>query len=144
MVSLSLREFVATTTRKTPLRSAGSKWRSSSSIFPARAHSRTVGVASRDTTRMRAPVSSRAPILGSPTLPAPTRRTFLPSSFRNMGNKLVTDTSCNVREILLRQVTSNSGHELTRQEFTQFGVAVTSEVTPQVLVRLTVSEIAAE
>ena len=58
-----------------------------------------VGDASIATTRMRAPVSISAPIFGSPTLPAPTTRDRRPASFTNMGNRLVTVSSCRVCEV---------------------------------------------
>src|SRR5260370_16380890 len=76
-----------------PLRSDDEKARSSSSIFPASAQSRTWSLAAIATTWMHAPVSISPPILGSPTLPAPTTRHRFPDSFINIGNKLVTVSS---------------------------------------------------
>src|ERR1700722_20044627 len=56
---------------------------------PSRAHSRTRGVACGAITRTVAPDASRLSIFPSPTGPAPTIRIRRPSSFTNMGNKLI-------------------------------------------------------
>src|SRR5947207_1642975 len=90
MRSFNLLDAVATTAMNAPSRSASAKGRNSNSICPSRAHSCTASAASIAITRTRAPVSSSPPILGSPTLPAPTTRHFLPANFKNIGNKLST------------------------------------------------------
>src|ERR1700688_9771 len=90
MEAFSSRDEVATTAMNAPSRSDEANARISSVIFPAFAHSCTASVASREITCSLAPVSSRPPILGSPTFPAPTTRQRLPSSFINIGNKLLT------------------------------------------------------
>src|SRR6267154_1894991 len=90
MEPLRARDAVATIARNVLSRSDSANARISSVIFPAFAHACTVSVASRATTWRRAPVSMSPPILGSPTFPAPTTRHRLPSSFINIGNKLLT------------------------------------------------------
>src|SRR5579863_1178350 len=106
-----------------------------------RAHSRTWGLASSETTRMRAPVSRRPPTLGSPTLPAPTTRHCLPSSFRNIGNKLVTDSSRNMRNTLW-QITRNCRNDLPGQEFAQLRIVVSCKEAAQVFTGLALGQIA--
>src|SRR5580698_8044187 len=136
MRSLRAREFVATTARNAPARSSISKGRRSSSIFPVCAHSLTAGVASIATTRIWAPVSSKPAIFGSPTLPAPTTRHCFPSSFRNIGNKLVTGSSCRLRQILRGwQIADGCRHNFSGQKFPQFAIGVPREKAAQVLAR---------
>src|ERR1039458_51372 len=89
MSSCSAGEFVAAMTRNTPAKSAGVYWRACHSMRPSRAHSRTRGVAFGATTRTAASVASRLSIFASPTVPAPTTRHWRPSSFTNMGNRLM-------------------------------------------------------
>src|SRR5580704_17356986 len=89
MDSFRAREAVATTARNAPLRSSATKARSSSEILPSRAQPCTISLARKAITRTSAPVSTSPPIFGSPTFPAPTTRQRLPSSFKNIGNKLL-------------------------------------------------------
>src|SRR5713226_4218589 len=145
MCSLRLREAVATTARNLPSRSDDEKARSSSSIFPASAHSRTWPLAAIATTCMRAPVSMSPPILGSPTLPAPTTRHCFPASFINIGNKLVTVSSSCLRYsscgIHWRQIAGYRFHRLARQKLPQLRVRVPGKELTQVLARLAHGEI---
>src|SRR5713101_3645818 len=138
MCSLRLREAVATTARNLPSRSLVEKARSSSSIFPASAHSRTWPLAAIATTWMRAPVSMSPPILGSPTLPAPTTRHCFPASFINIGNKLVTVSSRRLRyrssDAYRRQIAGYRVHRLARQKLPQLRVRVPGKELTQVLV----------
>src|SRR6266851_4047748 len=80
---------VAAITRNIPAKSAGLYSRASHSMRPSRAHSRTRGVAFGATTRTEAAVARRLSIFASPTDPAPTTRMRRPSSFTNMGNRLI-------------------------------------------------------
>src|SRR5262252_2666688 len=145
MRSFRVREEVATTARNAPCKSSFVKARKSSSIFPARAHSRTAGLASRATTRMRAPVSSRPLIFGSPTFPAPTTRHCRASSFMNIGNKLVTNTSCHLNKILRGgQIARDRRNAFSGKELAQLRVAMTREEASQVFARLAFGEIPAE
>src|SRR5215469_17809889 len=94
---------------------------------------------------MRAPVSSRPPIFGSPIFPAPTTRTCLPLSLINIGNKLVTDTSCRLDENLRGgQISRDGGHAFSCQKLAQLGFAVPRKETAQILGWLSLSEIAAQ
>src|ERR1700693_6611874 len=72
-----------------PAKSAVLYSRASHSMRPSRAHPRTRDVAFGATRRTEAAVARRLSILASPTDPAPTTRTRRPSSFTNMGNKLI-------------------------------------------------------
>src|ERR1700674_4156141 len=148
MRSFRLREAVATTARNLSSRSDNEKARSSSSIFPALAHSRTWSLAAIATTWMRAPVSIRPPILGSPTLPAPTTRHCFPASFINIGNMLVTVSSSELRysssRTYRRQVAGDRFHRLDRQKLPQLRVRVPRKELTQVLVGLTCGEILPE
>src|SRR5260370_471551 len=103
-----------------PSRSDDEKARSSRSIFPASAHSRTRSLAAIATTWMRAPVSISPPILGSPILPAPTTRHRFPDSFINIGNRLVTVSSrCSryrASHTYRRQIAGYCFHRLARQK----------------------------
>src|SRR5712691_6570989 len=72
-----------------PPKSEGLYSRASHSMRPSRVHSRTRAVAFGATTRTEAAVASRLSILASPTDPAPTTRARRPSSFTNIGNKLI-------------------------------------------------------
>src|SRR5579863_1426626 len=143
MRSFNARDDVATTARNTSRKSSAVKARSSSSILPARAHSCTAGLACQATTRMRAPVSSRPSILGSPTFPAPTTRHRLPCSFRNMGNRLVTDSSRGLRQIL-RQITSHCRNHFPGKKLAELCVAVAREEAPQILSGFALVEILVE
>src|ERR1700687_5820529 len=129
--------------KNAPSKSSAEKARNSSSIFPARAHSRTVGLAPSAPTRIRAPVSSRPPILGSPTFPAPTTRHCLPSSFKNIGNKLVTETSCRLHQSASRigHIAGDRGHDFSRQKLTQLSVAVPNEEPAQVFARFALCQV---
>src|SRR6266404_7078935 len=151
MRSLRLREGVATTARNLPSRSDDEKARSSSSILPASAHSRTWPLAATATTWIRAPVSMSPPILGSPTLPAPTTRHCFPASFINIGNKLVTVSSRCLRysssRTYRRQIPGYRFHRFARQKFPQLRVRMPRKELTQVLVglvRLTCREILPE
>src|SRR5712692_7360147 len=145
MRSLRLREAVATTARNLSSRSDDEKARSSSSILPASAHSRTWSVAEMATTWMRASASISPPILGSPTLPAPTTRHCFPASFINIGNKLVTVSSSCLRYsscgIHPRQIAGYRFHRLARQKLPQLRVRVPGKELTQVLARLAHGEI---
>src|SRR5579859_1516346 len=107
-----------------------------------RAHSRTAGVASRATTRMRAPVSSRPSIFCSPTLPAPTTSTWRPSSLMNIGNKLVTDTSWRLHDGVSWnwQIARHCLYRLPGKKLTQLCVAVPNEKATQIFARLPLRE----
>src|SRR5216684_1925277 len=148
MSSFRLREAVATTARNLPSRSLVEKARSSSSIFPASAHSRTWPLAAIATTWMRAPVSMSPPIFGSPTFPAPTTRHCFPASFMNIGNKLVTvssrclcySSSC----IHRRQIAGDRFHRLARQKLPQLRVRVPGKELTQILVGMTCGKILPE
>src|ERR1039458_6125342 len=134
-----LSEAVAATARNLPSRSFSEKLRSSSSILPASAHSRTWPLAAIATTWTLAPVSMRPPILGSPTLPAPTTRHCFPASFRNIGNRLVTVSSrwlCRVSNTCRRQIASDGVYRRPRQKFPQLGVGVPGKELTQVLASL--------
>src|ERR1700686_2048751 len=146
MRSFKLREFVATMVKNAPSKSAAEKARNSSSSFPARVHSRTVGLASSATTRIRAPVPSRPPIFGSPTFPAPTTRHCLPSSFKNIGNKLVTETSCRLHQSASRigHIAGDRGHDFSRQKLTQLRVAMPNEEPAQVFARFALCQVLAQ
>src|SRR5258708_4743034 len=148
MRSLRLSEAVATTARNLPSRSPVEKARSSSSIFPASAHSRTWSLAEIATTWMRAPVSMSPAILGSPTLPAPTTRHCFPASFINIGNKLVTVSSRCLRysssRTYRRQIPRYRFHRFASQKFPQLRVRMPRKELTQVLVGLTHGEILPE
>src|SRR5260370_2354456 len=148
MRSLRLSEAVATYERNLPSRSPVEKARSSSSIFPALAHSRTWSLAEIATTCMPAPVSMSPPILGSPTFPAPTTRHCFPASFINIGNKLVTVSSRCLRYsscgIHRRQIAGYRFHRLARQKLPQLCVRFPGKELTQVLARLTPGEIPPE
>src|SRR5438309_3979693 len=148
MRSLRLREAVATTARNLSSRSADEKARSSSSILPALAHSRTWPLAATATTWIRAPVSMSPPILGSPTLPAPTTRHCFPASFINIGNKLVTVSSRCLRysssRTYRRQIPGYRFHRFARQKFPQLRVRMPRKELTQVLVGLAHGEILPE
>src|SRR5712671_3863628 len=148
MRSLRLREAVATTARNLPSRSTDEKARSWSSTFPASAHSRTWPLAAIATTWMRAPVSMSPPILGSPTLPAPTTRHCFPASFINIGNKLVTVSSRCLRyrssDAYRRQIARYRVHRFARQKLPQLRVRVPGKELTQVLVGLTHGQILPE
>src|SRR5271167_1446302 len=95
---------------------------------------------------MRAPVSIRPAILGSPILPAPTARQRLPSSFTNIGNNLLMAsptplTFHSARHTSLRQIASNRLDEFSGQKIPQLRVAVTSEKMPKILARRAIGEI---
>src|ERR1700680_121794 len=143
MRSFRLREFVATMVKNAPSKSSAEKARNSSSSFPARAHSRTVGLASRATTRIRAPVSSRPPIFGSPTFPAPTTKHCLPSNFKNIGNKLVTETSSRLHQPASRigQIAGDRRHDFSRQKLAQLRVAVPNKEPAQVFARFALCQV---
>src|SRR5271157_4070672 len=98
MLSFSSRDGVATTARKTPHRSEGSKRRACQDILPARAHCDTASVASGATTLTVAPAANKPSILNSPTRPAPTTTQVRPVSFKNIENKLTLDPSGKSRE----------------------------------------------
>src|SRR5205807_2893617 len=138
MRSLRLREAVAATARNLSSRSADEKARSSSSILPALAHSRTWPLAATATTWIRAPVSMSPPILGSPTLPAPTTRHCFPASFINIGNKLVTVSSHCLRyrpsPAHRRQIAGDRFHRFASQKLSQLRIRVPGEELTQVLV----------
>src|SRR5216683_6048507 len=138
MRSLRLREAVATTARNLSSRSDDEKARSSSSILPASAHSRTWSVAEMATTWMRASVSISPPILGSPTLPAPMTRHRFPASFINIGNKLVTVSSRCLRyrssDAYRRQIARYRFHRLARQKLPQLRIRVPGKELAQILV----------
>src|SRR5580704_16233682 len=76
-------------TRNIPPRSPGTYLRGLHSIRPSRAHSRTLGVATGATTRTEASAANRLSIFDSATVPAPTTRHRRPSSFTNIGNRLI-------------------------------------------------------
>ena len=101
-------------------------------MLPDCAHSCTVAPASKATTRMCAPVSNYPAILDSPTAAAPTTRHRLPLSFRNMGNKLVTDTSRGMRN-RLRQIASDCRNGLARKKLSQLRIAVPGKKATQIL-----------
>src|ERR1700687_1531859 len=140
MRSFRLREAVATTARNLPSRSDDEKARSSSSIFPASAHSRTWSLAAIATTWMRAPVSMSPLILGSPPLPAPTIRHCFPASFMNIGNKLVTVSSRYLRHspsrTHRRQIAGNGFHRFASQKLPQLRIRVPGKELTQFLVGL--------
>src|SRR5258708_408470 len=148
MRSLRLSEAVATTARNLPSRSAVEKARSSRSIFPASAHSRTWSLAEIATTWMRPPVSMSPAILGSPTLPAPTTRHCFPASFINIGNKLVTVSSSQLRyspsRTHRRQIAGDRFHRFASQELPQLRIRVPGKELTQILVGLTRREIVPE
>src|SRR5216683_598899 len=148
MSSFRLREAVATTARKLPSRSPVEKARSSSSIFPALAHSRTWPLAAIATTWTRAPVSMSPPILGSPTLPAPTTRHCFPASFMNIGNKLVTVSSSQLHyspsRTHRRQIAGDRFHRFAGQKLPQLRIRVPGKELTQILVGLTRGEILPE
>src|SRR5580704_853322 len=79
----------------------------------------------------------RLPILGSPTLPAPTTRHCLPVSFINIGNKLVTVSSRYMRYrsggTYWRHITQDRVDRRTRQKVPQFGITVLRKELPEVL-----------
>src|ERR1039458_2652333 len=136
MSSFRLVEAVATTARNLPSRSSSENARRSSWILPASAHSRTALLAPSAPTKMRAPVSIRPPILGSPTLPAPTTRHCFPASFRNIGKRLVTVSSrwlCRVSNTCRRQIASDGVYRRPRQKLPQLGVGVPGKELTQVL-----------
>src|SRR5260370_26762934 len=115
-------------------------------IFPAFAQPCTVSEASSATTWTRAPVSIRPPILGSPTLPAPTTRHRLPSSFTNIGNKLlIILLNCSTLHAAghtsLRQIARDRFDELSRQKSAQVRVGVTRKEAPQIFTRRALGEI---
>src|SRR5258708_6173339 len=97
---------------------------------------------------MRAPVSMSPAILGSPTLPAPTTRHCFPASFMNIGNKLVTVSSSQLRyspsRTHRRQIAGNGFHRFAGQELPQLRVRVPGKELTQILVGLTRSEILPE
>src|SRR5882757_4030059 len=70
---------------------------------PSRAQSRTRGVAFGATTRTDASVASRLSIFASPTVPAPTTRHRRPSSFTNMGKRLIPSLRCVQSAFLFRE-----------------------------------------
>src|SRR5208337_3239935 len=130
MLSFSSRDGVATTTRKTPDRSEGSKRRACQDILPARAHCATASVASGATTLTAAPAATKPPILGSPTRPAPTTRHGRPVSFKNTGNKLILDPYAKIKNPKAR-TKSAFGVE------TAFGLLEACPATgPRILARL--------
>src|SRR5271169_3555991 len=144
MSSFRVSEAVAATAKNLPSRSPGVKRRSSSSIFPASAHSRTWLLASIATTWRRAPVSMSPPILGSPTFPAPTTRHCVPVSFINIGNRLVTVTSrglCQASNPHRRCIARDCVHRLARKEFAQLRVGVPGKELTQVFACFTRGEI---
>src|SRR5258708_33576569 len=101
---------------------------------------------------MRAPVSSSPPILGSPTLPAPTIRHGLPVNFRNMGNRLVTDSSsgslasisCMVSPMVLWQVTRDRFDRRASEQRPQLGIVVTGKEAAQIFAAFTLGQISAK
>src|SRR5712664_3523840 len=97
---------------------------------------------------MRAPVSISPPILGSPTLPAPTTRHCFPASFINIGNKLVTVSSSQLRyspsRTHRRQIPGDRFHRFARHKLPQLCVRVPRKELTQVLVGLTCGEILPE
>src|SRR5215469_9662114 len=111
-------------------------------MLPAWAHTRTEALASKATTRMWAPVSNNPAILDSPTGPAPTTRHRLPVSFKNMGNKLVTNTSRGMRNGL-RQIADDRRNGLARKKLSQLGIAVPGEKATQIFSRSALCEEAA-
>src|SRR5208337_214328 len=145
MSSFRVREAVATTARNLPSRSPAEKARSSSLIFPASAHWRTVSLASIATTRMLAPVSMRPPILGSPTFPAPTTRHRFPASFMNIGKRLVTVSSgrfpSNSSGTHRRHIAGDRVHWFAGQKLPQLRVRVPGKELTQVLACFTHAEI---
>src|ERR1700675_4071818 len=148
MVSLRTRDAVATTARNVPSRSSGINARSSNGIFPVLAPLRTPSPASNATTWTRAPVSMSPPIFGSPTSPAPTTRHCFPASFINIGNKLVTVSSSELRysssRTFRRQIAGDRFHRFARQKLPQLRVRVPRKELTQVLVGLTCGEILPE
>src|SRR5580704_3666767 len=131
--------------RNAPVRSSAVKAPNLRSIFPSRAHSRTAGVACKATTRMIAPVSKRPLILGSPTCPAPTTRTCRPSSFRNMGNKLVTDPSClRPAQGRIGQIACYCGNNFAGEKVAQLRIGVPGEKPAQILSRFALVKVVAE
>src|SRR5208282_5264054 len=142
MDSLSPRDAVATMARNASSRSFGAKARSSSVILPALAQSWTAAVASRATTWMRAPVSIRPPILGSPTLPAPTTRQRLPSSFRNMGNRLLMVSAFHpAGHSSFGQIARDRSDGLSGKVVAQFRIAVARKKLPQIFTRVAIDEV---
>src|SRR6266849_7919977 len=97
---------------------------------------------------MRAPVSMSPPILGSPTLRAPTTRHRFPASFINIGNKLVTVSSSCLRyrasDAYRRQIARYRVHRFARQKLPQLRVRVPGKELTQVLVGLTYGQILPE
>src|SRR5215471_18317863 len=138
---LRSRDCVATTARKILSRSPSKNARSASRSFFSAAHWRTVLVASSATTRTRAPVSSRPRIFCSPTPPAPTTKQLRPSSFTNMGKRLLTGGS---RSVLGGKITRDCVDKLSREEAAQLSFAVTGEEAAQVLAFLTQRQVVAQ
>src|ERR1017187_2919056 len=98
----------------------------------------------------------RPPILGSPTFPAPTTRQRLPSSFKNIGNKLLI-VFLSLRLFFLRSLAFHAaGHaslgqiardridRLSRQVVPQFSIAVASKKMPEILARAGIREVSAQ
>src|SRR5579863_6353247 len=95
---------------------------------------------------MLAPVSMRPPILGSPTFPAPTTRQRLPSSFKNIGNKLLMFVSAfyAARYAALGQIAGDCINRLSRQVIAQFRIAVASKKVPKILACVGIREVRAK
>src|SRR5215467_657060 len=91
---------------------------------------------------MRAPVSRRPSIFGSPALPAPITKHCRPSSFMNIGNRLVTGTSCKLCQSLrIGQIASDGGYAFSREEFTELIVVVARKETAQIFPWFAIREI---
>src|ERR1700727_2585458 len=104
---------------------------------------------------MRAPVSMRPPILASPTFPAPTTRQRLPSSFTNIGKRLLIVFSPSFLALLcsclnstwhlpLGKIACYGFNERTGQEGPQISIAVTSKEAPQIFARRAIGKIPAQ
>src|SRR5271157_4071456 len=128
MLSFSSRDGVATTARKTPHRSEGSKRRACQDILPARAHCDTASVASGATTLTVAPAATKPSILGSPTRPAPTTSKDGPSVSRTLEiSSLLAPTRSPLHTVWDapgRWVAGNRNHLSAGEKIPKFVIAV--------------------
>src|SRR5579862_34052 len=96
---------------------------------------------------MLAPVPIRPPILGSPTLPAPTTSTCFPASFTNIGKRLVTVASSRVSGVPGfadydgRQIASHRSDSFTCEKLAKLCIGVPRKEAPQIFARLPRSEV---
>src|ERR1700683_2107335 len=86
---------------------------------------------------MRPPVPISPPIFGSPMFPAPTTRQCLPSSFKNIGNKLLIIFSNYLtfhatRHATLAHIALAGSHDLPSQRVPQLSAAVQRKKAPKI------------